>query len=189
MIVALLASTIIMAYADRWFGTGYKMRGQFAGTTAIALPALYAFNMNYNVYDWLFALIIIGSSISFISLRQWGIWGELFPNGRRDVRTAKHKWFYRLCSRVLVMDERKEDIFGLMRWKRLAWGIRYSVYGLPVALLFSICGMTLAPFFLVPVAGFMRGTLYEYGLNESKGLPWCEFWAGGMTMFIMGLSI
>lgn len=188
MIIVVILSSIIMAYADRWFGTGNKLRGQIAGSIAIAFVSMYSFNQNYYAPDWVFIPILISSILAFLSLRQWGIWGELFPNGKRKARVKKHMWFYKLCQKVLRIDERKEDTDGLIRWKRLSWGVRYAIYGLPIAVLFSICGMTIAPMIMVTVAGFIRGSIYEYGLNEGKGLPWCELWAGGVTMLIMGLS-
>jgi len=186
--IAALISAFAMSKADVWFGDGDKLRGQAAGTFAIALPALIAAHTSYGI-DWLFVPILLWSFLSFLTLRQWGVWGELFPNDKVDPIQSKHAWFYKLMYKITGMPYSQLTSEGLKRWKRIAWGVRFAVYGAPVAALYCICGLTLAPLVLVPVAGFIYGTVYEYGLNENKGLLWCHKVGGFMAMLIMGLSL
>lgn len=186
MIVALV-SALLMSKADLWFGDERKLRGQIFGSIAIAFPALVAANNTYGV-DWLFIPIVLGSILCFLAYRQWGIWGELFPNKNKD-QIADHLWFVKLVNRLTGMVYSMRKDHELIRWKRIAWGVRFAVYGAPIAVMYALCGLTLAPFVLVPVAGFIYGTVYEYGLNEGKGLLWCHKVGGFIAMLIMGLSL
>lgn len=186
MLTAII-SAFAMSKADVWFGDGMKFRGQVMGTFAIALPALIS---SYETYDneWLFIPILVWSFLSFLSLRQWGIWGELFPNDNKD-QIAKHLWFVKLVNRMTKMQYSMRSGCDLIRWKRIAWGFRFAIYGMPVAALYCLSGLTLAPLVLVPVAGLVYGSVYDYGLNEQKGLLWCHKVGGFAAMLIMGLSV
>lgn len=173
--------------ADNWSGDGRKLLGY----TFLAFCFLFPVApLMVSMGGW--GLILIPYTFfCALAYRKWGAWGELFPDNDNDPLDPKHKWFYRLIDKVygykyvtLITEERKQ-------WKVLGWGIRYAIYGLPVALLYTVAHIAngdflniLNPLIMIPLAGILRGTIYWYGLTH-KDLKWCEQWGGAVAMFLI----
>lgn len=184
--INIIASAI--AYkADNWAGNGKKWLGYIFLAFCFLLPVVPLMDA---MGAW--GLLLIPYAIfCALAYRKWGAWGELWPDDDNDPLDPKHKWFYRLIDKVygekyvtLSHQQRKQ-------WKVLGWGIRYGIYGLPVAVLYSIANVVdgdflniLTPFFLMPIAGLVRGTIYWYG-QLNKNNAWCEKWGGAAAMLII----
>ena len=177
-------ASFIASKADHWAGDGKKMVGYAFYTLAFLFPLL-AFMNSLGGYG---LLVIPYVFLCVLCLRKWGAWGELFPDKDNDPLDPKHKWFYRCIDAVFGKSHKLLSDEDLRTWKAIGWGVRYAIYGIPLALLYCYASFSLYPYIIIIAAGLVRGMIYRYGLSQ-KDLPWCEVMAGGITTLMITGSV
>ena len=176
-----IASAAIAYKADNWAGDGKKWLGYSFYTLAILFPLL-PFMADMGVYG---LILIPCALICALSLRKWGVWGELFPTENKGVFTTKYKWFYRIVDKIYGKSYLSLNNQNLRLWKVLGWAVRYAIYGLPLILLYVIASDSITPLFVIPLAGLVRGIVYMYALTQ-KNLAFGEKWGGALSMLLIG---
>lgn len=186
-----LVSGAIAYKADNWAGDGKKWLGYLFLAFAILLPCV-PLMASLNAWGM---LLIPYAVFCALALRKWGAWGELFVDDDDDPMDDKHNWLYRVVDGVFGVAY--SDTRGKVRkqWKVTAWGVRYTFYCMPIAILYAWTNYfsgdylnIVTPFVMLPIAGLIRGVLYWYGQTH-KNLKWCEQWGGAVSMLVLVSSV
>lgn len=182
-----LVAAAIAFKADNWAGDGLKWLGYAFLAFCFLLPVV-PLMAAMGAWGLLLIPYVIFCALAY---RKWGAWGELFVDADDDPMDPKHKWFYRLVSKIYGVPYHMTVNNTRLQWKVIGWGVRYAIYCLPVALLYAASHAytgdylnIITPFVMMPIAGLVRGTVYWYGQTH-KDLAWCEQWGGALAMFLI----
>lgn len=179
-----LVSAAIAYKADNWAGDGRKWLG-YTGLAFAFLFPLVPFMASLGAWGLLLIPYTIFCALAY---RKWGAWGELFVDADDDPMDQKHKWLYRLISKIYGMPYHMTAGNSRLQWKVMGWGVRYAIYGFPIGLLYAVASVSITPLVMLPIAGLIRGCVYWYGQTH-KDLAWCEQWGGALAMLVIVGSV
>lgn len=184
---------LLWAVWNRKRGQGDKIWALMFMTLPLLMSMIHAVSREWGGVSALMIFVLTALSIGGMLLMWRPSWGEIFPHNK-DTYDKDFAWGVRPVADFIAGYEYTKEVAEAddgreISWKSGAWIGRFAIYGLPLAIVCSVCAKSFAPIIALVLSSLWVGRIYERCFRTRKG---SEDWianAEKMTGFALGFIL